>query len=296
MSLRLRLLNLWLRRIEKPALEKVAPLVARARFERQARLFRDPPLALYLPADLGGVPALWASVRARRGGVILYLHGGAHLMGSPATHRAMLARLSGMTGLRAVLPDARLAPEHPFPAELDDAETAFMALLAKGYPAACIAIGGDSAGGGLALALLARLLGRGIRPACLFALSPWTDLTGSGVSMRENARADPLLPVSRLDEARGLYLAGASPTDPGASPLFADFPGCPPVFLQVSQTEILRDDSLRMADRLKGFGSEAEVDLWPDCPHVWALFQGLLPEADEALSRLARFLRRHMPA
>jgi monoterpene epsilon-lactone hydrolase len=295
MSLRLWVLNVVLRRVEKPRLARVSVAAARRSFEAEARLFRDPPRALYLP-DRVGVPALWAETAPARSGVILYLHGGAHVMGSPRTHRAMLARLSALTGLSACLPDMRLAPEHPYPAGLDDCEAAWDALVGRGYPSERIVLGGDSAGGGLMLALLARLLARGERPRAAFAFSPWTDLTASGASLAENARADPLLPVVRMDEARGYYLGGTDPSDPGASPLFGRFPGCPPVFLQTAGTEILRDDTLRMADRLRAHGAEVELDLWPDTPHVVALFQGWLPEADEVLRRTAAFLTRHLPA
>lgn len=290
-SRRLHLLNAWLRRVEKPALARLSPLRARARFEHQAWMFRNPGGAVYHREELAGIPVTWARNRTtRHNAVILYLHGGAHLMGSPRTHRAMLARLAGLTGMPACLPAMRLAPEHPFPAGLNDCHAVWHALVARGYPPERIVLGGDSAGGGLMLALLARLLADGMRPAAAFAFSPWTDLTGSGVSLRENEKADPLLPASRLVEARDLYLAGADPGTPDASPLFAEFPGCPPVFLQAARSEILRDDTLRMADRLRSFGTDVSLDMWDDPPHVWPIFQGRLPEADEALARVARFI------
>ena len=288
MSLRLRLLNLWLRRIEKPRLARIAWPLARDRFERQARHFRDPPDALYLDDAIAGVPVTWASARVRRDGVILWLHGGAHLMGSPRTHRAMLARLAGLAGLRACLPDIRRAPEHPFPAALDDAGAVWDGLVARGYRT--IVLGGDSSGGGLMLALLARLLARGDCPLAALAFSPWTDLSGGSASLTENAGADPLLPAGRYDEAVGYYLGATDPRDPGASPLFARFAGCPPVWLQVSETEILRDDTLRMAGHLGAEGAEVTLDRWPDLPHVAAIFQGYLPEADEVLHRAASFI------
>lgn len=297
MSLRLKLINAYLRRVEKPWLARVkTPAEVRAGFERSARLFRDPPLALYLPDRLDGVASLWAQVRPRRAGVILHLHGGVYLMGSPRTHRAMLARLSAMTGLRALLPDYGLAPERPSPVALEDALAVWRALVGRGYRPDEIVLSGDSAGGGLMLALLARLLAAGERPACAVAMSPWTDLTLTGASLAENAVRDPLLPVSRIEEARDFYLAGADPAGPGVSPLFAEFPGAPPVFLQAAETEILRDDTLRMAGRLRAAGAEVELDLWGDLPHVWPIFQGWLPEADEALARHARFITARLPA
>lgn len=292
MSLRLRLLNSYLRRIEKPWLRRVSdPLRMRRGFERSSRVFRDPKGALYLPDRLNGVPVLWAQVGARRTGAILYLHGGAYLVGGPATHRAMCARLSQLTGLRCCLPQYRLAPEHPFPAALEDALAAWDGLLARGYPARHIVLGGDSAGGGLMLALLARLLQRGQRPAAAFAMSPWTDMTLSGNSLRENAGRDPLLPVQRIEEARGFYLGQCDPADPGVSPLLARFPDAPPVLLQASRSEVLRDDTTRMAQVLRDQGAPVELDLWRGTPHVWPIFQGWLPEADVALGRIAAFVR-----
>ncbi len=297
MSARLRLLTAYLRHIEKPWLERVSePQAARRSFERSARwFFRQPGFAALLPDDLDGVPAIWTQVRPRRDGVILYLHGGAYLMGSPETHLAMVSRLAQLTGLRACLPRYRLAPEHPHPAALEDALCAWDALLARGYPPQRIVLGGDSAGGGLTLALLARVLARGQRPAAVFALSPWTDMAMEGESMRENADRDPLLPVSRVRQVITYYLAGCDCRDPDASPLYARFPAAPPVLLQAARTEILRDDTLRMAEALRREGGEVSLDLWDDAPHVWAIFQGWLPEADTALAHVAEFVTTRFP-
>jgi acetyl esterase/lipase len=126
-------------------------------------------------------------------------------------------------------------------------------------------------------------------------MSPWTDLTLSGGSIKQNAACDRLLPVSKIGTTRDAYLHGADPSNPAASPLFAAYPRCPPAFLQVAETEILRDDSLRMADVLRRAGADVELDLWGDLPHVWQIFQGWLPEADEALARIARFTTALFP-
>jgi len=295
MTLRLRLLNLWLQRVEKPWLARVPePAEARRSFERAARLlFPDPPGALYLEDRLGAIPALWASAGCGTGGpeIILYFHGGGYVMGSPQTHKAMLAQLSRLTGRAACLPDYRKAPETPFPAAVEDARAAWEALLARGYDPARIMLGGDSAGGGLALALLCMLCrAGGDLPAGLFALSPWTDLTLSGASLDRNAEIDRLLPANRVTELRDYYVGAADPSDPRASPLFGRYPGCPPVFLQAARTEILHDDVARMAERLRAEGARVTFDLWEDLPHVWPIFQGTLPEADAALARVARFV------
>ncbi len=299
MSWQLALLNRYLRLVERPALARLRDLSrARRRFERQARLvFRNPRRVLYLEDRLQGVPATWASVGRVRRGTVLYFHGGGYAIGSARTHRAMLARLAEMTATRACLPDYRLAPEHPFPAALEDAWRSWNGLLERGYPPGEIVIGGDSAGGGLALTLLARICRRGgPHPAGAFAFSPWTDLTLSGHSLKANARTEALLPCERLPEIRDDYAAGADPADPGLSPLFARFPGCPPVFLQASKAEILLDDTRRMAEALRRQGAEVTLDLWEDTPHVWVIFQGWLPEADAALDKAVAFMRARFRA
>lgn len=298
MRLPLPLLNLFLRRIEKPYLRHMAePLKMRRRFEFQARwLFPTPPFTTYLDDSLAAngqsVQAHWAMARnADRSRIILYFHGGGYIFGSPRTHRAMLARLSGLAGTVAILPDYRKAPEHPFPAAIEDALLAYRVLLARGYAPENIVLGGDSAGGGLALALLHLICRNDLpRPAGLFAFSPWTDLTLSGASLKVNRDTDPYLPVERTEETAAMYLAGANATDPGASPLFGQFKGAGPVYLQVGSTEILLDDSRRMTDTLLSQGVQADLHVWPEVPHVWQIFQGRLRQADKALADVAGFI------
>jgi epsilon-lactone hydrolase len=292
------LLNRFLRIVEKPHLRRAQDVPKmRRRFARQAEwLFADPPFTSYVPDDLEHgdhkVPAIWAQAGSpNNDGVILYLHGGAYVIGGPVTHRAMLARLSALTGLRAVLPDYRMAPEHLFPAAVKDAREAYCALLARGYRANQIVLGGDSAGGGLMLALLHVICHENLpRPGAVFAFSPWTDLTLSGESIAINAKNDPFLPADRMGELRDMYLGTAAPDDPRASPLFGDFTDAPPVFIQVGDTEILLDDSRRMVDALKAQRVEAKLDIWPNTPHVWPMFQGYLAAADRALADVATFI------
>ncbi|GGH49730.1 alpha/beta hydrolase fold domain-containing protein [Frigidibacter albus] len=294
MSRHLGLLNTALRLGTKPALARMRdPVLARAMMERGARwMFRAPPHLLVLDAPLCGVPGLRISAgRVAPGHAILHLHGGAFVAGSPRTHQAMLGRLSRLSGLEVFAPAYRLAPEHPFPAALEDAEAAFAGLLARGYAPERIALGGDSAGGGLAFALLARLYAAGTVPGFVYGFSPWSDLTGSGESIRRNARADPMLPAARLADVAQMYLQGHPAGDPGASPLFAEFPGAPPVLLQVGSTEILLDDSLRLAERLRGFGAAVDLQLLPGVPHVCQLFDGWVPEARAALRVAAAAIR-----
>ena len=188
--------------------------------------------------------------------MLLWLHGGAYCLGSPRTHADMAGALARRAGTGALLPDYRLAPEHVFPAAVDDALAAWEALRAEGLPAGRIALGGDSAGGGLAFALLHLILAAGAPPpACVVAFSPWVDLTLAGASLRRLAWRDALLPARRLAEIRDQYLAGADPRDPRASPHLGRFRGAPPVLIQASRAEVLLDDARLMAARLAADGA-----------------------------------------
>ena len=294
MSVRAFLLRGGLRAVLRPIMAMSAdPIAARKRFDRQARLaFHAPRHCRIAPRD--GLPdGLWTEPEGDASPtpdapLILYLHGGAYIMGAPETHAPMLAALSLRARLPAFLPRYRLAPEHPFPAAYHDALKVWEALIEQGWQPGRIVLGGDSAGGGLALALLAALCQRGTPPAGLFAFSPWTDLTFTGAAIRQNARADHYLPVTRLDEVRDFVLAGADPDDPRISPLFADFPAPPPVLIHAAQSEILRDDALRMAGPLP----HADIRLAGDLPHVWPIFHNFLPEARATMDETAGFIRR----
>lgn len=288
-------LNLWLRWTEKKHLERVTDVGAlRRSFETKARLFfRAPRGSRWRLGSLGGVPVLWVN-EAGEGPLILYLHGGAYVMGSPHTHRAMLAWLTREAGLPACLPDYRLAPENPFPAALEDVLVAYRAMMDR--PGGVV-IGGDSAGGGLALSLLAEILRSGLRkPLGVFAFSPLTDMSFTGDSVAQNARADVILPASRLPETVDMYLPdGMDPREPGVSPLWADFDGACPVWLTASDTEFLLDDTRRMAERLRHQGVAATEVIERDLPHAWPLFHNILPEARRTLRAVARWIRTLSP-
>lgn len=279
------------------------PAPLRRGMELAARLFfRNVPFALYLKttypsADGTARRALWVSADARPvfGKVLLYVHGGGYFAGSPHTHKRMAARLAQMSGLRVFLPSYALAPEHPVPAQLADIEAAHAHLLSLGHAPGDIVLGGDSAGGGIALALLARLCQRGQAPAACFAWSPFCDQTFSGASVQENGGRDHFFPGHRVHFLAGLILGDTAPEDPRASPLFAEFPGCPPVLLQVSDSEILRDDAVRFEAKLRTQGAQVRLETWEDAPHVWQIFDGWFPEAREAIGNTARFIRRHVP-
>ncbi|MGP6087698.1 alpha/beta hydrolase [Antarctobacter jejuensis] len=293
-SLRARLINTSLRLIEKRRLARVeAPKDLRRGFERSARLFfHGPRGARYDRFPMGDTPAVMVTVPDGTSGIVLlYFHGGGYVMGSPRTHQAMLARLCAMTGSSAILPDYRKAPEHPFPAAFEDAMAAYAKLLGDETPPAQIVIGGDSAGGGLALALLAEICRRGLpQPARCFAFSPLTDLTFSGASFQANAEAEVMLPVSRARGMQEMYLGTADPRDPRVSPLFADFTGACPVWLVAGDTEILLDDTRRMAERLRAQGVTVSERIAHDLPHVWPIFHNVLPEARRTLRDLARWI------
>lgn len=299
MSLRARIVTLGLRLFTKPRLAKMAdPAELRDVMERFTRIaLRPAPGSVAMPLDLAGRAAL--SIRAgvpRDGAAVVHFHGGVFIAGSPQTHLPMLSRLAKLARVTVIAPSYRLAPEHPFPAALRDAEAVWEALIAQGYRPENLVLSGDSAGAALAFALLSKLCAEGTPPAGAFAFSPWFDLTGASPSVRANAAADPMLAGHRLPEAAQFYLQGHPADDPEASPIFAPFPGCPPVLLQTAETEILSDDALRMEEKLRHASAEVLLQLWPGVPHAWQMMDGLIPEAREALRDAARFVTRVLTA
>ncbi len=296
MSLRRHLLNLWLRHVEKPRMMRVEdPLDLRRSFERKARLLFHAPRGTHTTSDaLGSGQALTVLPRDARGdGVVFYLHGGGFVFGSPDTHAPMLAQLVRRVGGRAILPRYRLAPEHPFPAAVEDVRAAWDALLATGVAPERIIIGGDSAGGALAFGLLADLcVENAPRPAAVFCFSPLTDMSFGGESFRLNARSESLLPAPRAAELRAMYLGECAYDDPRVSPLLRDFVAAPPVWLTVGTTEILRDDARRIAGKLRGAGVDVTLTEQNDLPHVWPILHNFLPEARTTLDDLAQWIRR----
>jgi epsilon-lactone hydrolase len=250
------------------------------------------------PVDAGGVPAEWvAAPGVSPGRVLLYFHGGAYQIGSPATLRQLVALLSGAARARALSVDYRLAPEHPFPAAIEDALAAYRWLLASGIDPALIAVAGDSAGGGLALGALAALRDAGEpMPAAAVLLSPWTDLALTGESLRTRAAVEMMVKPEGLPETAALYLAGADPRHPYASPLYADLHGLPPLLIHVGDAEVILDDSTRLAASASEAGVEVSLEIWDEMPHVFPAFAGLLPEADQAIERIGAWLDQRYPA
>ena len=231
----------------------------------------------------------------RRAGVeraILYLHGGGYYYGSPRTHRSIGCALAAGVPARVFMAAYRLAPEHPFPAALDDAVSACRRLYADGIPPASLVIAGDSAGGGLALATVLALRDGGDRlPAGVVLFSPWTDLAATGATLVDNDDRDPMFCGASIGRVAALYLGGADAYAPLASPLYADLTGLPPLFIQAADTEVLLADSTRLVDRAHAAGVDVRFAAWPKVPHAWQIYWPLLPEARAALGEAAAFVR-----
>ena len=244
------------------------------------------------PVNAGGVPAEWiAAPGAVQDRVILYLHGGGYVIGSINTHRAMIARIARASNARALAIDYRLAPEHPFPAAVDDATAAYKWLLAEGYEPGKIVIAGDSAGGGLTLAALVALRDSRVpMPAGAVPISPWTDLEGTGESVRSRAAKDPMVTQANLAESAKQYYGAHDPKNPLVSPLHANFRGLPPMLIHVGDAEILLDDATRVAERAKLAGVDVELEVWDDMIHVWHVFAKLLPEGQQAIDKIGKFV------
>ncbi len=246
--------------------------------------------------DAGGVPAEWViPPNAAEGAVLLYLHGGGYIIGSPATHRDLVSRIAQAGGLRALVPDYRLAPEHPFPAAVEDATAAYRWLLQSGFPAEQIAIAGDSAGGGLTVATLVSLRDAGVPlPAAAVLLSPWTDLALTGVSVLARSAVDPMLDRAGLEQGSRLYRGGEDAYHPLVSPLYAALNGLPPLLIQVGGREVLLHDSTRLAERARAAGVEVTLQLEPDMWHVWQALARYMPEGQAAIDEIGRFIRARL--
>nr|ADA70030.1 Est10 [uncultured marine bacterium] len=250
------------------------------------------------PVDAGGVPAEWITAPgAATDRVIYYLHGGGYVFGSISSHRELISRLSRAAGARGLAIDYRLAPEHPFPAAIEDSTAGYRWLLSSGVDPSRIVIAGDSAGGGLTVATLLALRDAGDpMPAAAVCLSPWVDLEGLGESMTTKADADPMVERRGLLQSAEAYLDGADPRTPLAAPLYGDFKGLPPLLIQVGTAETLLDDSTRLAERAKSAGVAVVLEPWDDMIHVWQFFAATVPEAQQAIERIGEFSREHQAA
>jgi acetyl esterase/lipase len=289
------LLDPMLRFAVKRHLGKVAsPNEARNAFERSA-----PPLprgARQQSGNMGGVSGEWVTAGDQPSGTLLYLHGGGYFACSPVTHRAITGALA-LRGFRVFAAEYRLAPEHPYPAAVDDGLNVYKAMLEQGIPPSTLVIAGDSAGGGLVLAVLLAARAQGLpMPSSALLFSPWTDLAGTGDSLKSNLRRDPMLRGERIFEATSFYVNGADPRDPLISPLYGDLAGLPPLCIQVGDSEVLLDDSTRLAARASAAGVRVSLKIWKNVPHVWQLFQMFLPEARAALAEASAFAKANLRA
>jgi epsilon-lactone hydrolase len=283
-------------------LAKVPPATTvaerRAQYDRAERVFPVPPeigvKSVAIKPERGPeIAAEWLEPPvARPGAALLYLHGGGYVIGSPRSHRHLAAALGGAAGAATLLPDYRLAPEHPFPAAVEDAVAAYRWLLARGVPPAGIVVAGDSAGGGLTVATLLALRDGGLPlPGAAVCISPWVDLTCSGASYATKAAGDPIVTQTGVGEMARAYLGAADPRTPLASPAFADLAGLPPLLVQVGSEEVLLDDAVTLAERAKAAGVGATLEIWPDMIHVWHWFFPMLDEGRKAIGVIGDFVR-----
>lgn len=247
------------------------------------------------PAIVGGVAGWWCRPGdVTTDGVILYHHGGAYVLGSAAAYRNFVGQIASRAGMAAFVADYALAPEHPFPAAFDDAMAVYRGLLAEGHRR--IVLGGDSAGGGLTLALLAAIAaddGLSCKPLAAVVVSPWIDLSLSGDSIESRAKADPLLNRDQLVQAAALYLRDADPGDPRASALAARRTGLPPVQIHVGEDEILLDDAVRYTAAVEASGGSVDLHIWRGMIHVFAANVSVLSAAGDALDLVGTFTRSH---
>jgi epsilon-lactone hydrolase len=271
--------------------------------DEQRRLFADLLSAIRLPGDvrteegaLGDVQVVTITVDGTTPkGTILYFHGGAYALGSAALSAGLASELARRSGARAVSVDFALAPEHPYPAALDDAVAAYQALLDDGIPGKDIVFAGESSGGGLALATTLTIMSTGLpRPAAIYLASPWADLTTTGASMTTKADVDPSVTPDGLRRRARDYAADHDLADGRLSPVFADLTDFPPLLIQVGGNEVLLDDATRLATRAAADGVSVTLEVTPEVPHVFVGFAGMLDEADEALTRAGQFMRANL--
>ncbi|HTB10802.1 MAG TPA: alpha/beta hydrolase [Bryobacteraceae bacterium] len=291
-SLQARVTTWILKRRLKPKLARATePLEVR-------RLMRPPPMelpsgVLITQKQIGGVPGEWVEAGVPPGDTLLYLHGGGYVACSAEMHRPITVAFA-QHGFRVFAPDYRLAPEHLFPAAVEDAVAVYRSLLQSGIPAGRIAVGGDSAGGGFALAML--MSSRETRlplPAAVVLFSPWTDLAATGASLVTNDRRCAMFRGANIGPGARFYLGSADPRNPLASPLYGDLSGLPPMLIHAAEDEVLLDDSKRLAERARAAGVRVVLKIWPVVPHDWQLVPSM-PEARKSLREASNFLHAEM--
>jgi acetyl esterase/lipase len=264
----------------------------RAQGARMAAALRLPPAVKLDRCTLGRLPVAWIRPESSsRQKAMLYLHGGGYVTGGIDSHLVLCVPLAQTLRMNLLLPEYRLAPEHPFPAALEDALLAYGWLLEQGHAPENILIAGDSAGGGLSLATVLALRERGHPlPAAVICLSPWADLTHGGPSHRSKARAEVVLKTHTLQEWALAYTRPENLSNPLVSPVYADFHGFPPLLIQVGSEEILLDDALTLAEKARAAGVEVTLQVWEGLWHVWPALGDLLPESGQAFDAMGRFI------
>jgi acetyl esterase/lipase len=265
----------------------------RAQYERAEKFSPTPPDVKVEHVTAPAVPAEWLSAPgARSDAAVLYLHGGGYVIGSPRSHRHLAAAIGAAAQAPVLLPEYRLAPEHPFPAAVDDAVAAYRWLLGRALAPRRLVIAGDSAGGGLTVATLLALRDAGLPlPGGGVCISPWVDLTCGGESYTTRADADPIVKRQSVADMATAYLAGRDAKTPLASPLFADLRGLPPLLIHVGDDEVLLDDAVRIAERARKAGVEATLEVSDKMVHVWHWFFPMLDEGQAAIDRIGEFVR-----
>jgi acetyl esterase/lipase len=265
----------------------------RAIYEDFAALTAEPDGITWTEVEAGGVPAIWAEpVGGSRDRVVEYVHGGGYVIGAAEYYRKFTGHLAKAIGCRVLNVDYRLAPEHPHPAAVEDSTAVYRWLLEQGIESGHIAIAGDSAGGGLTVATLLSIRAAGLpMPAAAMPLSPWVDMEGTGESMTTRADRDVLVSRDMLKGMVDAFLQGQDARDPLAAPLHADLNDLCPLYIQVGDDETLLDDSVRLADRARQAGVECRLDVFPEMQHVFQMAAGNMPEADEAIRRLADWVQ-----
>jgi acetyl esterase/lipase len=290
--------DLEIDRIRARLASRPRPADLAARRQRIDGLGHDYPLPSDVQVetvDAGGVPAEWTSTPAAEDGrVLIFLHGGGYISGSLNSHRHMVAQAGREAGARTLALDYRHAPEHPFPAALDDAVAAYRFVLDTGTEPGRIALCGESAGGGLAIATTLSLKAAGLPlPACLWCSSPWVDLALTGATLDTKAEVDPLIQRPYLAELASAYLHGTDPKAPLVSPLYADLAGLPPMLIEVGSAETLLDDAVRLADVAGAADVDVTLRIWPHMIHAWHLFFPELREGRQSLAEVGTFIRAH---
>lgn len=281
---------------ELPSKEITEIPVLRKIYDAAERVFDMPDGVSVTNVECGGRPCELLEPAGGAERALLYLHGGGYVMGSPKSHRHMIASIAQAAGATALVPDYRLAPEFPFPAALEDAVAAYEWLCSNGWRPDQIAIAGDSAGGGLTLASLFHLKDLGAKmPAAAVCISPWTDMTASGASHQSKSDVDPMVKLASLRSHAAMYQGDRALDDPLLSPLFGDFSGLPPLLIQVGSDEILLDDAREAHARAEAAGTDSNLEVWDGMVHVWHWFGDYLDETADASNSVADFMRRHCP-